>query len=264
MSQLNFDASTVAPNSGMPDPIPAGWYNAMIDESEMKPTKDKEGSYLELRLTVIDGQFAGRKIFDRLNLMNKSAVAQEIGNGTLSAICHATGVMQLQDSQQLHGQPMKIKVKLKAASGDYEASNEIGSYKNINEQVGAGEAAAVGQAPVQANVQVTPPAQSQPPAGWAQSQQPATEDPVLMAEGLNYAEHITAGWTDESLIANGKATAKAPAAVTPPPVATPPPAATVAAPPAVAQPPAANTVAPAPTTVAPAPAAAGAPPPWVK
>lgn len=188
MAQLNFDASQVAPNSGSPDPIPAGWYNAQIDESEMKPTKDGTGTYLQLRFSVVDGQYANRKVYARLNLRNSNPVAQEIAYGELSAICHATGVIQLQDSQQLHALPMKIKVKLRPASGDYDASNEIGAYKNINEQVG--DAAAPGapdggvpqgfgapaQQPAQQPMQQQPaqqPAQ-QPQQNW---QQPAAEQP---------------------------------------------------------------------------------------
>lgn len=185
MAQLNFDASQVAPNTGNPDPIPAGWYNAQIDESEMKPTKDGTGTYLQLRFSVVEGQYANRKVYARLNLRNSNPVAQEIAYGELSAICHATGVMQLQDSQQLHGIPMKIKVKLRAASGDYDASNEIGSYKHINEQVGDAGAAPAGGVPAgfgnQAPQQQQPaqqPAQNQQP--WAQQQAPQQQAPQQM------------------------------------------------------------------------------------
>ena len=179
MAQLNFDASQVAPNSGSPDPIPAGWYNAQIDESEMKPTKDGTGTYLQLRFSVVDGQYANRKVYARLNLRNSNPVAQEIAYGELSAICHATGVIQLQDSQQLHGIPMKIKVKLRPASGDYDASNEIGSYKNINEQVGTADAGAAPDAgvPQGFGAPAQQPAQQQPPQQQQNWQQPAAEQP---------------------------------------------------------------------------------------
>lgn len=148
MAQLNFDASTVSPSESI-EAIPAGWYNAQIDQSEMKPTKDGSGAYLELRFSVLDGQYANRKVFGRLNLRNANPVAQEIAYKQLSAICHATGVLQVQDSQQLHGRPMKIKVSVRAASGDYEASNELKAFKNINEQVDGpvGAPAAQGGAP---------------------------------------------------------------------------------------------------------------------
>ena len=134
MAQLNFDATTVAPADSI-EVIPAGWYNAQIDQSEMKPTKDGSGAYLELRFSILDGQYVNRKVFTRLNLRNANPVAQEIAYRQLSAICHAIGVLQVQDSQQLHGRPLKIKVRVRAASGDYEASNEISAFKSINEQV---------------------------------------------------------------------------------------------------------------------------------
>ncbi|WBQ35295.1 hypothetical protein [Pseudomonas phage pPA-3099-2aT.3] len=202
MAQLNFDATQVAPEMGF-ETVPAGWYNAMIDQSEMKPTKDGSGAYLEARFNIIDGQYANRKIFMRLNLRNTNPVAQEIAYKQLSAIAHAVGVLHVQDSSQLHGLPMKIKVKLrKDTTGQYEDSNEISTIKNINEQVdmgaqapaapgGFGGGAAPGgmppgfgapqggfpqQAPAQAPAQAAPAAQPwQQPAQAAPQQQPAQQ-----------------------------------------------------------------------------------------
>lgn len=172
MALLNFNAATVAPSEGAMSAIPAGWYNAAIDESEMKPTKDGNGAYLQLRFTIIDGQYANRKVFTRLNLQNANPVAQKIAYEDLSAICHAIGQMQVAESAQLHGIPMKVKVKLRAASGEYEASNEINSYKNINHAVEMATGTAPGiQAP-----QITPPQQGiQPPAQQQQFQQPVQQ-----------------------------------------------------------------------------------------
>lgn len=148
MAKLNFDASTVAPNTGTMDAIPAGWYNTQIDQSELRPTKDGSGAYLELRFAVLDGQYVGRKVFARLNLRNNNPQAVEIAYKDLSAICHAIGIMQVQDSSQLHGVPLKIKVSVRAATGEYEASNDIKAYKNINEQVGGpGSMPAAGGSP---------------------------------------------------------------------------------------------------------------------
>lgn len=159
MAELNFDATQVSPEFGY-ETIPAGWYNAMIDESEMKPTKDGAGAYLQVRFSVIDGQYANIKIFMRLNLRNSNPVAQEIAFKQLSAISHAIGVLQVQDSSQLHGIPMKIKVKLrKDPNGQYEDANEISSVKNINEQVDVGQTA--------------PNAMQQAPANWGTAPQPS-------------------------------------------------------------------------------------------
>lgn len=149
MAQLDFDASGVQPSTGISDPVPAGWYNVVIDESEIKPTKDASGAYLNLRFNILDGQYANRKVFTLLNIKNNNAQAVEIAYRDLSAICHAVGVMQVQDSQQLHGKPLKIRVTVSPATAEYEARNNVKAFKNINEQVGgvAGQPAPQGAAP---------------------------------------------------------------------------------------------------------------------
>jgi len=135
MAILNFDARTVAPDTGVQEALPAGWYNVMIDQSEIKPTKANDGNYLELCFKVLDGAHVGKSVFGRLNLRNANPTAQEIGYKQLSAVAHAVGVLMVQDSSQLHNIPLKIKLKVRPARDDYEASNDITAYKNINEVV---------------------------------------------------------------------------------------------------------------------------------
>ena len=166
---LNFDASTVAPDTGAQDALPAGWYDAMMESSEMKPTKDTTGAYLECKFNVLaPAHSAGRKIYARLNLRNANPTAQEIAYKQLSAICHATRILQVADSAQLHNIPLKLKLKVRKPDGDYDASNEVTAYKNINEVVTlAGAAAVTGAFPTQATAPVIPgfaPQAPQPPA----------------------------------------------------------------------------------------------------
>lgn len=147
MASLNFNAAEVAPSAPR-DPLPTGWYNMQITGSEMKPTNSGTGSYLQLELTVLSGQFQGRKVWDRLNLQNQNPVAVQIAQETLSAICHATGVMQVQDSSQLHGLPMEVKVQYKDAEGSYDASNDVKGYAaagtgNVKELAAQGAPAGV-------------------------------------------------------------------------------------------------------------------------
>lgn len=141
-ADLNFDATQVAPDAGFGDPLPTGWYNVQIDESEKKPVQPKPGDtgtvdgwYLKLRFNILDGQYAGRKLFEQLNLKNANPQTVEIAQKQLSAICHAVGVLKPQKSEELHGKPLKVRVGQKAASGGYDAGNKITSYKNINEAV---------------------------------------------------------------------------------------------------------------------------------
>jgi hypothetical protein len=198
MALLNFDASQVAPDTGFGEPIPDAWYIAMIDESEIKPTKDSAttgGAYLNLRFNILDGEYKGRKLFSRFNIRNANPTAQEIGYKQLSAVAHAVGVLMVQDSQLLHGIPLKVKVKIRPAQLDpvtkaviYEANNEITTYKNINEATpgpvgvpGNGPGAPAGgfagfgalAAPNPAAFGSPPPAAVAAPAGFAGFSAPA-------------------------------------------------------------------------------------------
>ncbi|AQT67923.1 hypothetical protein STSP2_01075 [Anaerohalosphaera lusitana] len=124
----NFDANTVDPAQSF-EALPAGKYIAAITESEMKPTKNNNGHYLQLTLDVLDGQYKGRKVWARLNLDNPNAQAVQIARGELSAICRAVGVMQPRDSVELHNLPLCIKVTCKKRGDTGEITNEIKGYE---------------------------------------------------------------------------------------------------------------------------------------
>lgn len=248
MAILNFDA-TNAPQADSLDPIPAGWYNAMMDQSDMKPTKDGSGAFLECRFSVLDGQYANRKLFTRFNLKNDNPVAQELAWKQLSSLAHATGVLQVADSAMLHGIPVRIKVKLSPAKGDYEASNDINGFKNIND--GAAPAAPQQFAPMQAPAPVAPafaaPAPMQAPQQFAPA--PVQQAPAPQAP-QQWAQAPQQPW----------AAAPAPAAPQQPAPAPAAPAQQFAPPPQPAAPAAA---APMPDWMAP-PAGAAAAPAWAQ
>lgn len=128
MVQFQFNASQVAPNTAL-EAIPSGNYPVLITASGKKPTKDGQGNYLEFEMTVQGGEFNGRKVYDRLNVENKSDVAVQIAYATLSAICHVTGKLQMTQTEQLHGVPF-IAVVLKKPYNDG-FSNEVKGYKDM-------------------------------------------------------------------------------------------------------------------------------------
>lgn len=128
MADLNgFDANQIEPTTEY-EPIPAGKYVAMITESEMKLTKSGSGSYLQLTLQILEGDYKGRLLWSRLNLHNANATAVEIARRDLSAICRAVGVMTPRDSVELHNLPLMITVKCKRRDDTGEVSNEIKGY----------------------------------------------------------------------------------------------------------------------------------------
>ncbi|MEO5375093.1 MAG: DUF669 domain-containing protein [Alphaproteobacteria bacterium] len=119
-----FDATGVEPSKPF-EVLPPGRYLVQIVASEMRVTRDGMGQQLWLELDVLDGEYAGRKLFDRLNLVNNNIQTVEIASRTLSAICHATGRMQVQDSEELHLIPMIADVKVKPPKNGYGEFNSM-------------------------------------------------------------------------------------------------------------------------------------------
>ncbi len=129
MANLNgFNANDVEPNTAF-EPIPAGKYLAAITASETKRNKANNGSYLELTLSILEGDFKGRVLWTRLNLDNPNATAVKIARGDLSAICRAVNVMQPKDSTDLHNLPLVVNVKLKKRTDNDELTNEIKGFE---------------------------------------------------------------------------------------------------------------------------------------
>jgi len=124
-----IDTSNTEPEVGF-EPMPAGKYPVMITASEIKQTKAGTGGYLQLRFDVIDGQFKGRVLFDRLNLWNPNEKAVSIAKSSLKAIEMALGLQGgVGDSSELHDKPLVANVKYKPASGNFDAGNEIKGYE---------------------------------------------------------------------------------------------------------------------------------------
>ena len=156
MATINFNASEIAPSAGF-RPIPAGKYVAVINDSEMKPTKSGGGHYLQFEFEIIEGDYAGRKLWARLNLDNPNPDAVHIARADLSAICHAVNILTPTDSVELHNLPLVIVVKCRKNQDD-EIVNEIKGYA-ARDTAGQSPAAALA-APASA------PAAAKPAAPW--------------------------------------------------------------------------------------------------
>lgn len=110
MESCFFDATTVDPLMSSFEPLPEGEYEAMIIKSENKLTKAGTGSYLELQVQVISGEYKKRILWAKLNLKNPSTGAVERAKRELSSICHAVGVLRPQTKEALHNIPMIVRV----------------------------------------------------------------------------------------------------------------------------------------------------------
>lgn len=152
MAHLNgFNANQVEPTATF-DPIPAGKYVAAITDSEVKATKNGNGTYLQMTFTILEGENKGRLVWARLCLDHPNQQTVKIARSELSAICRAVGVMTPNDSAELHNIPLAITVKCKKRDDTGEIVNEVRGYTKRETTNGA---------------KVAQPATSQATAPWA-------------------------------------------------------------------------------------------------
>ena len=165
------------------DPLDAGWWGMQIVESSVEKTKDGAGQYLQFVHEVLENvhpQHRGRRVVERLNIWHKDPTTNRIANGKLRAICEAVGVLVFKDTQELHHRPLAVKLKVRPAEGEYEASNDVTQHDSYAARFGAGAppppAPAPGGYPAPApyappSATVTPPGYAPPVPGHPQQQQ---------------------------------------------------------------------------------------------
>ena len=107
------------------DPIPKAKYLMKIVESSVKDTKKKTGKYIEFKFEVMKGDYKGRLVWKRLNIINPNPVAVEISEQELATLCRACGKNVIQDTQELHDIPVFCKVKIVPESKKGPATNDI-------------------------------------------------------------------------------------------------------------------------------------------
>lgn len=152
------------------DPIPAGKYIATLTESEWRDTKPG-GKMLVLVFTIAEGEHAGRKIWNNLNLVNPNDDAVRIARAALASFALACNRHQpFQNLAELEHIRLSITVKVRPPKDGYSASNDISAYEPLVQPAGipavSNGAAAAWQQPHQAQ----PPAQQQPAPAVAQPQ----------------------------------------------------------------------------------------------
>lgn len=92
------------------DVLPAGDYMMQVVQSEVRATKDGSGQYVWLELDILDGEHAGRKYWERLNIWNANPTAAEIANRALTSLTRACGLVAIEDTEELHFKPIKVRV----------------------------------------------------------------------------------------------------------------------------------------------------------
>lgn len=129
MARLDFDPSEQEARNMDFEPLPSGRYLAQVTDSDIAPTKEGSGEMLKLTFEVLEAGFEGRKVFTNIVLTKKTGEVNATGRGILSSLCKSIGkVGMVKESEELHEKPVMIALTLKAASGEYQAGNEVKGF----------------------------------------------------------------------------------------------------------------------------------------
>lgn len=204
---LNFDAATVAPSVPFTT-LPAGPYQVVMSGATTVATKAKDGHFIKVVYTVIEGEFNGRKIFDNMNCWNKSEEACKIAWAQMSAICHAVGHIQVGNMDELFNLPLTVTVS-RVDDPVYGPSNEVKGFDKamaaggpgappgagVNAPAAVPAAAAEPAAPATAVALDASAPWNQAPAGSPQAESPGQAAPAV-ATGPPAAAAVTPAPSD--------------------------------------------------------------------
>lgn len=129
MALINFDIDSVEPSVNTFELLPRGRYLVMIINSDVRDTKAGDGQFIEWTFEVMDGQWKGRRIWERMNIQNRNKKTEDIAQKNLSALCKAVGKRGvLADTAELHNIPLNVDVQIKTGDNGYADSNEVKGY----------------------------------------------------------------------------------------------------------------------------------------
>lgn len=124
-----FNAADV--NTDGMSKLPDGTYLVSVEDSAMKETKDGKGQYLEFTYTILEGDHKGKRIWDRMNLINDNTTSVEIAEKQLAQLCKACKKPAAKDSDELKGSIFTVV---------YGAQKKDPQYSEVKERLEAGSA----------------------------------------------------------------------------------------------------------------------------
>lgn len=126
---LNLDLTNTKENSF--SPIPAGTYEVVVDECEVKETKSQTGEYINTKFKVVGGDHDDRVLWHMFNIKNDNAKAVEIGLGQLKSFMKCAGLtnFNLKDVNDLQGLHATAIVKIRV--DEYGEKNVISYFKPV-------------------------------------------------------------------------------------------------------------------------------------
>lgn len=104
------------PSSGY-TPLPAGEYQMEIVESDYAPTAKGTGMILKCKAQIVGGEYEGRPFYINYDLEHRARTKQERGQRNFAGLRRATGVLNPEDSEELHFKTFCVKIGVREDAG---------------------------------------------------------------------------------------------------------------------------------------------------
>jgi hypothetical protein len=108
-------------------PLPDGMYDLMVEAANLAPAKSNPANMrVSVTMSVIDGQYTGRKLFDGYNTVHSDATTQAIGQRGVYMLGLAVGLRRaVTDTDELLNIPFKALIASRENKGTGEMENYI-------------------------------------------------------------------------------------------------------------------------------------------
>lgn len=123
--------------------VPEGNYIASVVKSEVVLTKKAKeandrslGQIMKLQWKILAGEYKGKNLYTQINIVNPNPQAVEIGEKEFATIRDACGVVDVQQTEQLHGIPCELDVGIESQP-NYPDRNFIKFYKEATGDIPA-------------------------------------------------------------------------------------------------------------------------------
>lgn len=119
-------------------PVPPGEYGAKIVKTEVRKTKDGTGQYINIEFALVGQKgLAGKRVFEKINIKNKSEKCVQIGLGQWKSLLKVLNMSpdSVQDTSQIHGQLVGMKVIVEDKNDSYGPSNRVKSFFEFSEEL---------------------------------------------------------------------------------------------------------------------------------
>ena len=164
MAQLNADMTNYDTQEGF-EPLKAGWYEAEIQDSEIK--KGPSGPYINWTFGIVG--FPNR-VWDVMSLGNSVSMQR------LKTLCKCAGHPNpnyLADTEEIHGKRCLVRLKIEVdESGQYDPKNRVSAFKpfeatpTLPQETAAAAPAGTLPSPPQIAAAQTPPPQETAKMPW--------------------------------------------------------------------------------------------------